>query len=526
MTAPAAGLSLQISATGSETVRRAMAQVAESASKVAATASRSAAESAARVAEAAAVTQQQYARTVQAAERAAYAEQAARERVARATQATAAQIAQSTSSKYGQMALSAASSFNAITWSGQVTGDAIKNILSQTALVGASVFGAGGPIVAAVAVSAMAISNLFTKSLADARQAREKFERELETLQASRDPRAANQALTTLIKGSRAADDEAHKLGMARLKAEETRIVEFLASNRFQGQAAEAFGLGAQKTRLSEVRAMLALLSKEYKELLPDVIAINVDTQNRLAAEKAISLELAQQAVVAERTARAMKALDPGGASASSNGDPAPTGGAQNPTLPGAKSLATKATDNTIEAFRERQSALSNGIADVIAGGVGAGIAAAITSGNIGNAFSALSQQVLAGLGSIFAEMATRMILSAQLMQSFFNFLTNNPVAAITVAVSMMALASAMGGGRARSPRTGGGFSAAGSVAGGSATESVTRLIFGNNSVATAAGMTPRQANHFTIIGPNDPSAQRAIAEIIRKAEGRGLRTD
>jgi hypothetical protein len=49
-----------------------------------------------------------------------------------------------------------------------------------------------------------------------------------------------------------------------------------------------------------------------------------------------------------------------------------------------------------------------------------------------------------------------------------------------------------------------------------------TQLIFGQTSATTAAGMTPRQSMNVTVIGPNDPSAQRAIQELMTKANSRG----
>ena len=50
----------------------------------------------------------------------------------------------------------------------------------------------------------------------------------------------------------------------------------------------------------------------------------------------------------------------------------------------------------------------------------------------------------------------------------------------------------------------------------------VTRLVFGQTSATTAAGMTPRSATNVTIIGPDDPKAQRAIQELITKGNTRG----
>ena len=51
----------------------------------------------------------------------------------------------------------------------------------------------------------------------------------------------------------------------------------------------------------------------------------------------------------------------------------------------------------------------------------------------------------------------------------------------------------------------------------------MTRLVYGNNSITTAVGMVPRTATQIVVIGPDDPRAQRAIVDILRKAEGRGM---
>ena len=60
-------------------------------------------------------------------------------------------------------------------------------------------------------------------------------------------------------------------------------------------------------------------------------------------------------------------------------------------------------------------------------------------------------------------------------------------------------------------------YSAAGTMA-----APAQQIIFGATSATTAAGMQPRSSTNVTIIGPNDPSAQRAMQELLAKANSRG----
>jgi len=49
-----------------------------------------------------------------------------------------------------------------------------------------------------------------------------------------------------------------------------------------------------------------------------------------------------------------------------------------------------------------------------------------------------------------------------------------------------------------------------------------TQLVFGSTSATTGSGMNPMTPMNVTVIGPNDPSAQRAIQELMNKANNRG----
>ncbi len=519
MTAPVGNLAVRFSADGAETVRRAVDQISTVAKQAAATAGKAAADAATRISQAHTATQQQYARTIEAAERAAYAEQAARERTARLAQQSVNAVAANTMGKYGMMALSAASSFNAITYSGKVSGDALKNIFQQTALVGASMFGGSGPIVAAVAVSALAISNLFTKTNEEARKAEAEARSRAAALVNSGDLEGLRKAAFALKTGTPANN---YKDG---IDARQRRLEELGNPLDLVGGLDRSSGINAAASeRLKLIRterAALAPLLTEYARL--NQLIENFADPKTLP--KTAPIVITPDAIAR----RALRALPTGGRSASTLGsgdldDRPDTMGLLGVQLKNPAAPVKRTIEQMVEEFRAQQSRLSTGIADSISMGLAAGINAAITSGSIGQAFSALGATVLANFGNIFADIAVNALKQATFMAKFMSFLTTNPIAAVGVAIGMMALARAMGGGRsARVAGIGGSGASYGGVAAGSATESVTRLIFGNNSVATAAGMTPRQANHFTIIGPDDPSAQRAIAEILRRSESRGL---
>jgi hypothetical protein len=161
-------------------------------------------------------------------------------------------------------------------------------------------------------------------------------------------------------------------------------------------------------------------------------------------------------------------------------------------------------------------------IAGALEQGFSDGIVAAINSGRISDLWKVMGQTMLAQLASMMVNVALSYIGYAKMIASIQKFLIANPVAAVAVAATMLAFAY-NNGGKATSGNSVVGGSAGGLVtgmtAGGSSTQ---QIIFGQTSATTASGMTPRQATNVTIIGPNDPSAQRAMQELLNKANSRG----
>jgi hypothetical protein len=165
---------------------------------------------------------------------------------------------------------------------------------------------------------------------------------------------------------------------------------------------------------------------------------------------------------------------------------------------------------------------------------LGAGIANAFQAltargGNIGDAFKALGQTILAGLGDMLIQLGTSLLpVAALLAKVRAALLSLNPAAMVAAAVGLIAIGGMMKGAASRltptgagAPVTSGGFGYTGMGGGGGIT------LPGVTYLPTAAGgmgsrvMAANPVN-VTIIGPNDPTAQRQMQELIQNANRRG----
>lgn len=167
---------------------------------------------------------------------------------------------------------------------------------------------------------------------------------------------------------------------------------------------------------------------------------------------------------------------------------------------------------------------LSEGLAQGIEGGVRSGLEAAIASGNIGDAFKAMGQSIIQSLAKAMVNVALQAINFAKMLAAVQKFMAANPLLALAAATALLIAARAAGGGAGT-----GNMTAMGTPSGlafapvGATSSAVTSpIVFGATSATTAAGMQPRQSMNVTIIGPNDPTAQRAIQELMNKANSRG----
>ncbi len=167
---------------------------------------------------------------------------------------------------------------------------------------------------------------------------------------------------------------------------------------------------------------------------------------------------------------------------------------------------------------------LADGIGGAIEGGIMSGLEMGFASGNIGEAFLAMGQAIVSSLAKAMVNVAIAAIKLGTLLEKVRAFMMLNPAIAVASAVALLALARSMGGGA-----TGGSMTGVGGATGlsygitGASAPSVTNpIIFGPTSATSAAGMTARPNMNVTIIGPNDPTAQRAMQELMNKANSRG----
>lgn len=195
------------------------------------------------------------------------------------------------------------------------------------------------------------------------------------------------------------------------------------------------------------------------------------------------------------------------------------------PLTGGISGAAAEAAAKIEQDMRET---FAQGIGNGIGDGIAAGFERGFATGNIGEGFKSLAGTMLSGLGSAMIEFGKASLLASTFMQRIKDALANfSPKAAIAASVLMIAAGGALrgvaqsafggmggGGGIPVTPTTPFGIPMTNT--------GPTQLIFGATSATTAAGMTPRQAMNVTLIGPNDPTAQRAMQELMTKANQRG----
>ena len=147
--------------------------------------------------------------------------------------------------------------------------------------------------------------------------------------------------------------------------------------------------------------------------------------------------------------------------------------------------------------------------------------------GTIGSFFKTLTSTMLAGLGSMLIEFGRYVIMTGKLMMALRKALADmNPVGQIAVGLAMVALGGALRGAASRtfgggSAGGGGGAPTMSSVASASAM-AMPSLFYGPTAAGSASTIQQMPPMNVTIVGPNDPSAQRQMQDLMRNAMRRG----
>jgi tape measure domain-containing protein len=179
-----------------------------------------------------------------------------------------------------------------------------------------------------------------------------------------------------------------------------------------------------------------------------------------------------------------------------------------------------------MDAMKVASMVFANDIANTLVDSLAAGIETAIATGSLGEGFKALTRTLLSGLGSALQSFGRAAILGGTLMKKFMDAMgTLNPFVAVAAGIGMVALGSMLKGAAQRSFGGGGGSSTMGGGIGslGVGGSTVTRTFNPTMSGSTGASVQAATPMQVTIIGPNDPNAQRAIATLMDNAARRGL---
>lgn len=297
---------------------------------------------------------------------------------------------------------------------------------------------------------------------------------------------------------------------------------------------------------LAELAGITTITTSQHKALTTEATRLSVAlTASNLTMAK--RLELAKQLQTVETAlgnARVKLTLEESAAKlkASAGTFGAPTGPTRGftvanidpATLAGQvnKGIAP-ALDATRAAFvaqmTELGAQMDQEITNVLGNALASGIENAIATGSIGEGFKSVAAALLGGLGDIVQRLGVAMLPVAALMQKLMESMASlNPYAMAAAAVGLIALGASMKGIARRA--VGGvssGTAAMGGTIGGlgiSGGGTVTTRQFGTTMAGAASqSVAPVQPMNVTIIGPNDPNAQRQIATLMDNAARRGL---
>jgi tape measure domain-containing protein len=207
--------------------------------------------------------------------------------------------------------------------------------------------------------------------------------------------------------------------------------------------------------------------------------------------------------------------------------------GAINPAVIGQVRATTEAMGRVLDdavtaTMKTIQESMAGKIAGTFADAIAAGMQAAVATRSIGEGFRAFTAVLLSGIGDMLVKFGTQALLMSKLMASFYAKLPTNPAAAAGIALAMIAVGGALkGAATLASGGGGGGGSVSASIGAfgggtGGGTARLPGLTFGPTASATAGSLTAAAPVNVTIIGPNDPSAQRQMQELIANAQRRG----
>ncbi|KKM81619.1 hypothetical protein LCGC14_1327990, partial [marine sediment metagenome] len=195
-----------------------------------------------------------------------------------------------------------------------------------------------------------------------------------------------------------------------------------------------------------------------------------------------------------------------------------------------AEQMAKFSNEAFMNAIGEMASVIESGLEETIGDAIFNGLEAAFDTGNLLKFFEHFGKTLLAGFGDILVQLGKILIQYGLTMEALRPFLMNiftaGP-AAIAAGAALIALGSAFSsivsssGGAARGTATAGAFREP-NFGFAQQQANVSRQTISMGSAPTVQPQ-PAVNNFITVIGPDDPTAQRQLTELLVKAQRRGL---
>lgn len=193
-----------------------------------------------------------------------------------------------------------------------------------------------------------------------------------------------------------------------------------------------------------------------------------------------------------------------------------------------AKAAADLAILQSAEAFR---AFIAESFASAIAQGLQQAFAVGLASRSISAGFAALAATMISGLGSMMVQFGTKALAAALAISKLWKFISTPGPLGVAAALGIIAIGASLqaAGGAIFNNTSGRGGGGAGTVGGsymatapGAGGTTLPGLTFGPTMASSAASVSAMAPVAVTIIGPNDPQAQRQMQELIRNANRRG----
>lgn len=442
--------------------------------------------------------------------------------------------AEPTSRRWGTASRQIAGGLEQVARQGKLTGESLKSIISNGAEM-AFMFGAGGPIVAALAITGVAIFENITGNIKKAREETVRFQETIAGFRRSGNLAGASDAAQQLFSGDRfavrGADEdartfEARQLGILGIRSKIAGLP--------QGPGG-LFSAGSKEQ--DEVRKWNAILSdytSRHKLAIAAVNELAAAEGNRLAVLRA--LFLGDLKATPTGVLSSQQIGGPGGLTRFLDEIVTAKGRGKGGDLSGiavrgaARPENSPASQAMVESMKSVGEMAGRGFVDTLASTIEAGMVKVFEKGaTIGGVFAAMGQAALGGIGSMLSQIGRATLASFAIIEKIKTaFMTLNPVVGIAASLGLIALGAALQGAGARVGANSGGRGGGGYGGGGAYSSSAG---YGGSIVdrgvidpTRGSGVNARSANNysFTIIGTNDPKAQSDILKMITQAERRG----